>query len=578
MFIDDFRDSCLFKAYTELTTFEKKNPICKFLLFISGVITTILLSVGTSGWQKYDLFVSIILGGFIWYLLIYRYNFIDKIAVKTYSYWLDIISFILATNTLYFILSYYHRVARNVILSVSSESTYYFIFQHFQIHHTLILLSSILLGALSLYLLFLIWRKLAQLTVLATISLYYDMDNIDKIYLGLVSFIAGIGIFIVYNLSNSFYHPFIIDIFYGADTSSVISSNAYINVGSSSNGPHQLLFGLFALPFGILATVLSKLFYFIPNSYYIILGFLQIFVLSVSTVLLCHLTTSSLRDIKIITHNNTLIMEKIIKILFYSIVTCSFAYIVHSLVMEQFVITAFWLILFVYFATHNNKYTDITFVAAAGSTPINGVLFPFLSNKFNIKKYISVFFAYLGVVIISGQLPKLLNIVNKVLDYNNRFTGGDATIFQKIQHWLNFIGSCFLTPGRDIFWNSQGVIRYVQQHTEIISIVGLIICIILIIGFIINFNDRFTRLCAAWSLFSLILIGIVGFGYSEPFLYSILFSWAYTSLLLISLTRLLKNHPTILCILLGLIVISLIVVNIPALFDLISFGVIYYPV
>ena len=125
MFIDDFRDSCLFKAYTELTTFEKKNPICKFLLFISGVITTILLSVGTSGWQKYDLFVSIILGGFIWYLLIYRYNFIDKIAVKTYSYWLDIISFILATNTLYFILSYYHRVARNVILSVSSESTYY---------------------------------------------------------------------------------------------------------------------------------------------------------------------------------------------------------------------------------------------------------------------------------------------------------------------------------------------------------------------------------------------------------------------------------------------------------------------
>ena len=582
----DFSIEKLFqKLYSEFTNFESGNPLIKLLLLTSGIATTVLLAVGTSGAQKIDLLVSLVLGTAIWVLIIYKLNLEYKIVVKKQSWLLDIISFVLSANTIYFILIYFHRIVRNIVFSITSQSDYYSIFQYFQNYPYLITICSIILGLLSMYLTFLIWRKLIELVISAISKLYSELDVIDKTYLALVFIFTGLSLLIIYNVSNAFYIPQTLEgkyptgVLYGGDTGGVVRTDVYTNIGSSTNAFNQPLFGLFALPFGVLSTVISKLFYFVPNIYYISLQFLQIFALSVSIVLLYRLINNTIGNFKSRSFKNNQQYKKIVKILYYSIVTFSFGWMMNSLMMEQFVLSAFWLILFTYLALNNSKYTDGIFIAASGSTLTNGVLFPFLSHEFHPKKYFKVFFAFLGTVVISGQLPKILDFIDGIIRYS-AYTGGSATVVQKTEQWINFIASCFFTPGgRDVIWN-YGFEYHVYLQLPVISfnILGIILCCIFIIGLIMNYKDRFTRLCATWWLFSLVLMGIVGFGYGEMFMYSILFAWAYTSLLFISLTRLLKNHPLILCVLLGLIVISLIVVNIPALFDLLSFGVTYYPV
>lgn len=380
---------------------------------------------------------------------------------------------------------------------------------------------------------------------------------------------------IVYKIKQQYLHENF-DIIYTTDSPILLNFDVFSNVQALENDIRNPLFGVFSIPFAIIPKAISLI---VPmnNIYALLLSIVHGGLIFIGFTLLARLMK----------------LKGILKVLFLVIVSISFPTLLFLTSIEQYAISVFYLIVFIYMAVNKIKDRDIAYIMATGSITTSGILFPLLLEKGNIKQGIkNIFFTFLkcmAIFIISARI--VLFLPNQSSDLMNYC---DIVQVQNFNKYTNFaqnvlVGSEFReewSPTSTKIWKTrEGKISWQMkrpairaENTDKINIVGIIIIVLTVLGFVLNRKDRFMQICFAWVIFSILLLGVMGWGAAEDglILYTFYFAWAFICLMFKGIERMLSKVPKIRNSVYSLAIATIIVVNVNIMVQIVQFGIKYY--
>lgn len=396
-------------------------------------------------------------------------------------------------------------------------------------------------------------------------------SKIEKIYL-ILSMVVGLSIAtIIGHYTTAFYVPYTkenntlcnYDVIYTSDNGIIAGGDAYANINHPENDIRQPLFGIFALPFGIVGHFFSELLFFLPNaSYAIVMAAIQFVLIAIIIIMLARMLK---------------INEKC-KGIFYLLFLVSAPYLVFSFCLEQYVIGLFYVVLTIYINLCKEDEVNYSYIGATGTLLTSGVLFPLIIKSTKISKVciniLKCFIVFVAITCIGGQFPQFAD-VDKINVLLNNYSGS-VSVIDKIRQFFVFVKSTlFLPRGEIILDGSFYAYRLIQP--EYISKTGICIVLFVIFSFIINRKEKLAKVCSLWVVFSVFILAIIGWGAYENgmILYSLYFSWAYVCLIYMGINKVIKNHIAINICISGMIIFML-VVNIPELVNIIKFALLHY--
>ncbi|MDR0293636.1 MAG: hypothetical protein LBH95_05730 [Oscillospiraceae bacterium] len=396
-------------------------------------------------------------------------------------------------------------------------------------------------------------------------------DRAEKAFLAVCAPLFCAVLAVTFSVTGVFYAPrpggsAVYDVVYTTDSSVLMDTNTYQSVNAKENDIRHPLFGLFAMPFGLAAGAVSKLLFFVPNAYPIVIGMIQVVPLLCGFVMLGRL----------------LRLTGLFKILYLALSAASFPALLYTLAMERYTFTFFWLVLLIYLYAEKSGGRDWAFIAAAGATLTGGVLFPLLTDAKTLRgkaretgRCALRFFA---VAALFGQLPLFLNAVPSLRGLA-RFTGVTLPFSGRLLQFLGFIAACFAAPRAGLDTGTFWYPSWQAEPSAPANVFGAVMLSAAALGFILNRKERFARICAGWAAFSFIILCIVGWGTAENglVLYTLYFSWAYLSLVFMFAEKALARWKPVRGAVYAAAAAVMLGVNLPGLYQIIRFGVQYYP-
>lgn len=427
---------------------------------------------------------------------------------------------------------------------------------------------------------FMVIPALIQIIYILTLKLapkikeiYNSMTKSEKYTLVIITVIGFFATLILYNLTNCFYEPVCkqnneevfgrVDIIYTTDTGKLFRGNTFLNINLDENDIRQPFFGVFAIPFAIIAYILKDLLFFIPNGYAVFITTIQIFLLALTIFMIFKMLNLKGKH----------------EILFFAFCFSTFPFILFSFIIEQYIFALFYLILAIYVYYFQISKTNYLYIGAVGTLLTSGIIFPLISKFESFKNWIKnlfkCFIAFVGLTIISGQMHVFINIIQEITKLM-RFAGQKLLFIDKLKQFLYFVQSIFIAPKSHILADTLPV-AYRLDDVNFICLIGIAILILCLISFILNRKNKLALISFLWIIFSFLILCILGWGTAENglILYSLYFSWAYIVLIYLLIDKLIKNDK-IKTILLFAIVIILLFFNIPEFLRIVKFGLTYY--
>lgn len=414
---------------------------------------------------------------------------------------------------------------------------------------------------LSFFAIFVLFTWLIEQSISASKVFLNSLDKAEKYYLAISVLVVSLGIIWGYNQTNVFFNAPYDDLVYNADSHSITVSNANLYINSPKNNIKQPLYGLFALPFAIPAKILSRVFFFVPNGYSILLSIVQVILLQITLILISRMLN----------------LTSIYKLSFFLLFNATYPFLLFSLVNEQYIISLFWLILFFYACLTDHKNKTLPFIGAVGSLLTSGIVFPLLSNarKFHdwFKEVALAGLKLLGVAIVFGQLPLITHAYTEIQTQLNNWTGAKLTFAEKLLQYLNFAAACFIKPAATID------ATYHLAPVTAVNLVGVVVLLLALLGFLTNAKNKFAQFCLGWVLYSFLLLCVIGWGTQDNdlILYALYFSWAFVALVFLAVCSLLQKWPQAARVLLGILIAALLTANLPGIIEIVQWGMRYYP-
>lgn len=400
---------------------------------------------------------------------------------------------------------------------------------------------------------------------------FISLDTTERRYLTIIFIVAIVFSTIICFKTKAFTTPTfeiysISDIIYTSDSGILTSNDAFVNFSHVENDIRQPLFGVFASPFSMIARFFSN-FFFVKNgqAYWTIMMIIQFLLNAITTIMLSRL----------------LKLDNKYKKYFYLLFSISFPYLIFSIVLEQYSIALFYLILSIYI-WFNSKKINYSYIGAVGTLLTSGIIFPLITKFKSIKQWIKdvfkCFIAFIITVIFTGQLSQMLNLGNEIASFKQ--FSGNTMFVDRIFRFSNFVKSIFLGTegyigGYPI--NGSTVPSYTLKMPTTINYIGVIIFVLLLISFVVNRKNKMAILSFLWMLFSIVILVIVGWGQPENglILYSLYFSWAYLILYFLLIKKIFKKEK-IFKIVIILSIMIMAIFNFKELFNIISFAIKYY--
>lgn len=395
----------------------------------------------------------------------------------------------------------------------------------------------------------------------------------EKTFLIVFSIITFFLTLTLYNITNVFYSPESAnyDVVYTSDSPYLYKTNAFLNPNSEENSPaKQPLFGIFAIPFALIASLLSKIFFFFPNAYPVFLTFVQIVLIGIMSIMLA-------RMFKIKEGN---------KIYFHLFYICTFSSFIFMFTLEQYIISTFYLILLMYIYKNLKQGPNYSFIASAGTLTTSAIMLPFLSKSKTIKEWLlnafKCFLAFMAVVIMFGQFYFIFDFIQGIFSNLNDFGGKDVTITDRLKQYFSFVKGIFISiegqvvsPDNNDYWYYQYLLKPINHFSKI----GILILIACLVSLILNRKNKMAQVSFGWIIFSFILIVFVGYGTAENGvnLYSLYFSWAFIGLIYLLIDKIIKNDM-LKKIIIACLCLLMVIINIPEFINIINFGIQYYKI
>lgn len=389
-------------------------------------------------------------------------------------------------------------------------------------------------------------------------DIFRQCSKVEMTVFSLLVLLTGCLLVYVFGNTSAFYEECIV---YTADSGALISPNAYLVIAHFENDLRQPLFAVFASPFigpfylvGLLLPAnLAALF----------IALVQLPVLFASCLMIARLLTP----------------DPGCRTMFLVVMGCTYPVLLFSMMLEQYIISVFWLILFLYTAILRKKDRQFVLVGAAGTLITSVAAGVFLEEKPEelLKNLTQSGLKGLLLLTFFGRLDVLVNF-QKGMELS-RFAGG-VTWEEKLLQYLSFVESCLVAPAAEIRSEGSRMIWSLQK-ADAVNMAGVLILLLAAGGFWLNRQERLVQISAFWILFSWLIIFVIGWGTPEngTILYALYFGWAFVVLLYKLLESILDRlkfgrlmYPV------GVAACAvLLAANIPAILQLLAFTAVYSP-
>ena len=394
----------------------------------------------------------------------------------------------------------------------------------------------------------------------------------ERYYLAIAFALFALVCAIVYAKTDVFYAtvyqgkqvPY--DVVFTSDSAVILSGNAYFDIYHVTNDLRQPLFGLFAMPLVLPATLLSKILFFLPKAYPILINITQIGIVLVTILMIVRLMGLEAR-------------ERAFAIL---MLTTAYPTLLFSLNLEQYVFAVFWMIVFLTLAAQRAQGTEFAYLAMTGSLLTSGVFLPFMTSgqslKVRIRQALLTAAMFFTVVILLNRQYVFFTGFSYFQQLLGSYGGAKIGLLEKVQQFSAMLGGLFVRP--DAQWTTfAGHPAYLLAPVTGISWAGIAVLLLAVAGFALNRRNRFAQFSFLFVLVSIALHAVVGWGAMENgmTLYAYYYLWAYFALIFLGLERLLSPLKRWRFVAYGALCAALAVVNIGAIIDLVRFGLTYYP-
>ena len=351
-----------------------------------------------------------------------------------------------------------------------------------------------------------------------------------------IIFLSALGIILLlivllFNTSSCFYTTVTsYDVVYTADTPVFISGDVWTNLFHGENDYRQPLFAIVSAPFFSPFYLVKRL---VPGTFY----FMAVW------VCLIH---ASLMIVSSYLISTIIISKRKNRWLFVGLYMSMYSSLLFVVMMEQFTVATFWVLIMVYSVCNQKKNGELAWMCATGSLTTSIVLLPFVCFKnemwnnliqqmiVTIKNGIKFFLYYLCVVCLFTRYDAIKQFIDRVMTPGFVSTDKHARLIQ----FLNFPYTCFLEPNSEVI-DYGGHMAWFMKSTDNVNKLSVIILLISLCGGIlylcgkkgfITIHERILGgFVTTWILFSVFVLYIYGWGTGEGalVLYSLYFGWAY---------------------------------------------------
>lgn len=403
------------------------------------------------------------------------------------------------------------------------------------------------------------------------LRLWRESDFTERLFFLGAGLLFAMMIVFAFMCTQAFYGAhvngnwFNFDLIYSADSGYLVHQDVYRNVGAEQNDLRQPLYGAFAMPFAQVAWLISKVLFFLPESYITVWQIMQMLLFLVAVVLV----------------GRMLGLKGAEKALFLTMLCVCYPTLIFVLTAEQYLTSVFYLVLLLYLEREPVG-QSLAYIGATGSLLTSGIWFPLITwdrsfRKF-VKKTAMLCGAFFSVTILSGRLTTFLDIPTYIEGYGY-YTGADVPLLSKLMQYVNFAGACLLAPpsGQDL--TTYRHISWQMLPVENWSVVGIVVLVLALAGIVVGRKKRFTKICAVWIGFSFLLLGLIGWGTIDNglMLYSLYFGWAFAAMIVQWIDWVFHRlRPVKLAALMGLTLL-LGICNVWALRDVLVFGTQFFP-
>jgi hypothetical protein len=389
----------------------------------------------------------------------------------------------------------------------------------------------------------------------------------ERLYVLIGFVLVSAAIALVYSRTTAFFSGAEYDVVYTTDSGNLISTNAFHQVNAYQNDIRQPLFAVFSMPFSVLSVLLSKLLFFVPNAYPIVIACVQAGLLLFSFTLLARVLGLTGTD----------------RVLFLLLLAVSYPTLLFFFTIEQYIFSGFWVIVLLYAWHENSERRTMLYVAATGSLLTSGVFFPLLFEEKGAKKAIrslvSAGLLFFAVFVVFGRVPMLNRALQTARDLAS-FTGERVSVGARALQFFSFVSSCFARPAAGVDLATYSHASFQMLAANGINWLGLALIVLSLVSAILHRKDAPMRVFSLWAGFSVVLLLLVGWGSFENgmVLYTLYFSWANAALLYALLGRIARKNNALRYCIAAASILLLLCINLPGMLDLFRFAVAYYPV
>ena len=152
----------------------------------------------------------------------------------------------------------------------------------------------------------------------------------------------------------------------------------------------------------------------------------------------------------------------------------------------------------------------------------------------------------------------------------------------KLNQYSAFVKNFFLSPDAGVNFTAVNHVSWQLNTVAGINFVGIAILLLSIVSAVMNRDKKSILLAAGWISFSVFMLVIFGYGTRENglILYALYFGWAFL-VLLFQLIEKIENKLNVKFLIPAVTVVCIPIMamfNIPAITEMISFAVTYFPV
>ena len=415
------------------------------------------------------------------------------------------------------------------------------------------------------------WNRFIR--IVSETKVFSDINAAEWIIYGVVIAVSLAFMIFSFAQTEAFYGTEIsYDIIYTSDSPSLVTGNVYLALTHPENDLRQPLFAVFAAPFIGIPYLVARVFGVSASISAMLENSVQIVMLFAANFMVAKMMK----------------LDSVKRICFMLLASFTYTQLLFTLMMEQYIVAYFWLILCMYLIAEKLKPDRIALWGAGGTLLASMILLPFMSDKSPVKEFkawikdmVKYGAEFMLLIVAFCRFDVIFNLTSKISQLSG-FTGQTVKLADKLYQYTAFICNCFVAPNAGVNTTAYDHISWQLNTATGISLAGIVILALAIISAIWNRDKKSSLLAAGWIGYSAVMLLLLGWGTKENglILYALYFGWAFFVLLFQLIEKLALKLKTRVLILIvtACAAVVLLAINIPAIAEMLNFATTYYPV